>query len=169
MSTTASSFAATGALPAATTVSDPDLPCGDAEVLAELRVPARPERLRLLRAGVAAAAESCGFAGDDLSDVVLAVDEACQNIIRHAYKDRTDGVLLLALLRDPVNLIILVRDYAPSVDVNQVKSRDLNDVRPGGLGVHLMHQVMDECGFLPPPSGKGNLLRMAKHLAKKGG
>ncbi len=168
MSTKTSPKSAAGALPAAPAVSDPDLPCGDAEVLAELRVPARPERLRLLRAGVAAAAESCGFAGDDLCDVVLAVDEACQNVIRHAYKDRTDGVLLVALLRDPANLIILVRDYAPSVDVSAVKSRDLDDVKPGGLGVHLMHQVMDECGFLPPPSGQGNLLRMAKRLVTKG-
>jgi sigma-B regulation protein RsbU (phosphoserine phosphatase) len=144
--------------------ADPDLPCGDAEVLAELRVPARPDRLRLLRAGVTAAAEACGFSGDGLCDIVLAVDEACQNVIRHAYKGESEGALVIALLRDAEHLIVLVRDYAPTVDVGAVKSRALDDIRPGGLGVHLMHEVMDECGFLPPPSGQGNLLRMAKRI-----
>jgi len=49
------------------------------------------------------------------------------------------------------------------VDVEKVCSRDLDDVRPGGLGVHLIDSLMDECGFIDPPEGVGNLFQMKKY------
>lgn len=140
----------------------------DAELLVELRVPSDPDRLRLLRAGVTSAAQLCGFGPDDVCDIVLAVDEACQNVIRHAYKDAPKGDIVVSLLRGDADLVVLIRDFAPPVDVSLVKSRALDDVRPGGLGVHLISEVMDESGFLPPPSGHGNLLRMKKSFTRAG-
>ncbi|MEX2641912.1 MAG: ATP-binding protein [Acetobacterales bacterium] len=140
----------------------------DAELLVELRVPSCPDRLRLVRAGVSAAAQLCGFGSDDVCDIVLAVDEACQNVIRHAYKSAPDGVIVVALLRDRHSMIVLLRDFAPTVDASRIKPRSLDEVRPGGIGVHLINEVMDESGFLPPPSGHGNLLRMAKRFGVTG-
>ena len=46
-----------------------------------------------------------------------------------------------------------------------MKPRDLDDVRPGGLGTHFMAEVMDRVEFLTPPEGGGNLLRMVKRIA----
>ena len=55
-------------------------------------------------------------------------------------------------------------DFADPVDVTQIKSRDLSDVRPGGLGVHLIKSVCDEALFVAPPPGIGNLFKLTKRL-----
>ena len=47
----------------------------------------------------------------------------------------------------------------------KVKPRDLNDIRPGGLGTHFMRETMDEVEFLISPDGGGNLLRMTKQIS----
>ena len=58
-----------------------------------------------------------------------------------------------------------LRDFAPHVPPDCMQPRDLDEVRPGGLGTHFILQVMDEVGFVePPPEGGGNLLRMVKKL-----
>jgi len=63
-------------------------------------------------------------------------------------------------------LVFLLRDFAESIDVSSVKPRDLDDIKPGGLGTHFMREVMDEVQFMPPPADGGNLLRMVKKLPK---
>jgi sigma-B regulation protein RsbU (phosphoserine phosphatase) len=55
-------------------------------------------------------------------------------------------------------------DFAQPVEVAKIRSRPLDEVRPGGLGVHLMRSVMDHVEFLPPPAGIGNLLQMVKRI-----
>ena len=55
-------------------------------------------------------------------------------------------------------------DYAKPVDVEKVKPRDLQDIRPGGLGVHIIREVMDEAEFKKPPEGVGNLLELTKKI-----
>ncbi|MGE5545846.1 MAG: ATP-binding protein [Solirubrobacterales bacterium] len=125
--------------------------------------PARPDRLCDIRKSVAAAAGALGCPSDAIHDVVLAVDEACQNIIRHAYKG-ADGDIRLQIGRDDHNLVIRLIDDAPPVDVAKVCPRPLDELRPGGLGTHLMRSVMDEVAFLPPPPGAGNLLQLIKRI-----
>jgi sigma-B regulation protein RsbU (phosphoserine phosphatase) len=95
---------------------------------------------------------------------VLVVDEACQNVIRHAYKDVDDGEMAINLRRKDESLIILLRDFAKTVDPATIVPRDLEDIRPGGLGTHFINEVMDEVTFLPPPGGYGNLLRLVKRI-----
>lgn len=140
------------------------LAAGDASRVAEVRVPARAECLAIVRATVRATVESlgCNALADD---VVLAVDEACQNVVRHAYGENEDGDLEVHLGHTAHRLVVEVRDFAAPVDPDAVSGRDLEDVEPGGLGVHLIYSVMDEARFLPAPPGVGNLFRMAKHLA----
>jgi sigma-B regulation protein RsbU (phosphoserine phosphatase) len=57
-----------------------------------------------------------------------------------------------------------LRDFAHTVDPNLIKPRDLDDLRPGGLGTHFMQEVMDEVTFMPPPQEGGNLLKMKKRI-----
>ena len=137
----------------------------EAETLLSLTIPSQPDRLKLVRNAVAETARFCGCSEDVGRDIVIAVDEACQNVIRHAYGGSPDGEITLEIrLRDNV-LIIRLRDFAETIDVSTVKPRDLDDLKPGGLGTHFIREVMDEVAFIQPPSGGGNLLRMTKRLS----
>lgn len=127
--------------------------------------PAQPERLCDIRHAVAEAAGSLGCCETVVRDVVLAVDEACQNIIRHAYGGR-DGAIHVQLCRDGANLVVRLIDFAAPVDCARIMPRPLDDVRPGGLGTHFIRAVMDEVAFVPPPPGAGNMLQMIKRVGE---
>jgi sigma-B regulation protein RsbU (phosphoserine phosphatase) len=98
-------------------------------------------------------------------DLVLAIDEACQNVIRHAYGPERSGDAELTIDREADALVFRLTDWAPRTNPTQVHPRDLDDVRPGGLGTHLIREVMDRVEFIDPPPGCGNLLRMVKRIA----
>ena len=137
---------------------------GEDEVLLSLTVPSQADRLKLVRNAVKETAMFCGCDEDMSRDIVIAVDEACQNIIRHAYGGSPHGEIEMKISRHGDELTILLRDFAETIDVSKVKPRDLDDVKPGGLGTHFMREVMDEVEFMPPPGDGGNLLRMMKRL-----
>ena len=132
----------------------------------ERRFPARPERLCDIRHAVAEAAGAMGCPEAVIGDVVLAVDEACQNIIRHAYRGE-DGDIVVRMDAEADQLIVHLIDFAPPVDTAAIHPRPLDEVRPGGLGTHFIRSVMDAIDFLPPPQGAGNLLRMVKHIGER--
>lgn len=134
------------------------------ETVFHLNFPSRPDRLKLVRNAVFDTALLCGCSEAVARDVVLAVDEACQNVIRHAYKGSPDGKVVLDIGQKGGNIFLSLRDYADPVDVSKVKPRDLDDLRPGGLGTHFIREVMDEVAFLTPPDGEGNVLRMVKRI-----
>ncbi len=138
---------------------------GAADGTFERRYPARPETLADIRASVSRAARELGCDDATASDVVLAVDEACQNVIRHAYKGG-EGDVVVHVGREDDLLVIRLMDFAPPSDVAKIRPRRLDDVRPGGLGTHLMRSVMDRVDFLPPPAGIGNLLQMVKRMGE---
>ena len=122
--------------------------------------------LKLIRNAVSETARFCGCDKDVCRDIVIAVDEACQNVIRHAYGGSPNGEIGLEIIRRSDALVFLLRDFAESIDVSSVKPRDLDDIKPGGLGTHFMREVMDDVQFMPPPAAGGNLLRMIKKLPK---
>ncbi len=128
------------------------------------RFPARAEQLKEIRAAVREAALAAGCGEGCAQDMVIAVDEACQNIIRHGYCGDPDGPIELRIERCGATLVFSLFDWAPKVDPAEVRPRDLDDLRPGGLGTHLMRETMDECEFVEPPPGCGNVLRMVKRI-----
>ncbi len=132
------------------------------ETLLELRFPARADRLKLVRGGVRAAARMCGFNDATAQSIVLAVDEACQNVIVHGYKGRPDGEIVLGVFRHRDGILVRLRDFAPPVDPAKIKPRALDDIRPGKLGSHFIHEIMDSVVFRPSPDGTGNLLEMIR-------
>lgn len=139
----------------------------DPALLAHLRVPAEACSLRLIRRVVREAALLAGAADAWADDLVLAVDEACQNVVRHGYAG-APGDIVVTLARTPEGdgVVTEILDFAPPVDPALVRGRDLDDVRPGGLGVHLIEALCEEAGFTSPPEGAGNLFRMVKRFAK---
>ncbi len=134
------------------------------ETLLELRFPARTDRLKLIRGGVRAAARMCGFNDATAQSIVLAVDEACQNVIVHGYKERAGGEIVLGVFRCRDGILVRLRDFAPPVDPTTIKPRALDDIRPGKLGSHFIHEIMDSVEFRPSPDGIGNLLEMIRRM-----
>ena len=132
--------------------------------LCQLNLPGRARSLIMVRRAVEAAASTCGFDKEQTQDIVLAVDEACQNVVRHAYGGRGDGDMVVDLRREHGEFQVLIRDFAAPVDKTKIIPRALDDVRPGGLGIHFIREVMDEMDYLPPPDGQGNLLRLKKTI-----
>jgi len=152
--------------PDGVSVRKSDLPDGSVveELLVQLEIPSQADRLRLVRSAVTHAGEVCDYDSGLIQDMVIAVDEALQNVIRHAYGNRPDGRIRITLSKSPKKFIIHIRDYADSIDPSTVKPRNLEDIRPGGLGTHFIREVMDEVTFLPTPGEVGNLLRMVKQV-----
>lgn len=132
-----------------------------AEVLFELHLPAKPERLSLMRALVQRAVESAGCGPDLSQKLVLAINEACMNVIQHAYQGKAGGYVLKAW-KDGSQLFFRLTDQAAPVDLDNIKSRNLDDLRPGGLGVHFIREIMDDCQMGHLPAGTGNYLEMMK-------
>lgn len=134
------------------------------EPVANLRVPARPDQLRAIRQAVEKAALACGCSAACAHDMVIAVDEACQNVIRHAYGEQASGELVLDIRCLGDRLYFHLVDFAPPVDIAAIKPRDLDELRPGGLGTHFIRECMDEVEFVVPPAGAGNHLKMSKKI-----
>ena len=144
-------------------------PDDDAELLLEVRFIAHANRLKLVRGAIRAAAKMCGFDDRAAQSIVLAVDEACQNIIVHGYGTRADGVVIMCLFRCDGGIIVRLRDFAPQVDPTKIKPRALSDIRPGKLGTHFIREIMDTVEFRPvpeDPEGEGNLLELIKHIGE---
>jgi sigma-B regulation protein RsbU (phosphoserine phosphatase) len=136
----------------------------EGERIVQIRIDSRPETLRLVRTVVGEAAALCGCSENCIRDIVIAVDEACQNVIRHAYGGIPDGEILVDIRREGDRIAFNVIDFADPVDLSKVKPRSLKELRPGGLGIHFISQCMDDARFRAPPDGAGNRLWMVKRI-----
>ena len=86
-------------------------------------------------------------AQDIIMSVCLAVDEATQNIIRHAFPDDMTGTIEVSGYLSDTALHISLLDNAPLIDIEKVKPRELDDVREGGLGTHFIMEITDEANW----------------------
>jgi anti-sigma regulatory factor (Ser/Thr protein kinase) len=136
------------------------------ESLVRLHFGACADRLRMVRCVVQGAAELSGCARSQADELVLAVNEACMNIIEHAYAGDAAGAIVLEVVADGDRLLFRLTDFAPPVDPGKVQPRDLDDLRPGGLGVHFIREVMDTARFVDPPDGAGNVFEMTKTIRR---
>jgi len=134
--------------------------------LVDVSLPAQTGHMKQLRRLVREAAEQAGFSDNDRDDIVLAVDEAFANIIKHAYHFDPDREVRLVVFCTETAMILELHDDAESIDRSAVKSRSLDDISPGGLGVYFIHQIMDETEFIDC-DGKGNILRMVKCIKER--
>ena len=132
----------------------------------QIRIFSQPAHLPVVRSAVEKFCGALGFDSEMAGRIVLAVDEALTNIIRHAYEGRGDQHIDIELsslgAQKPGGLRICLRDYGKGVSASEIKSRDLDRVRPGGLGVHIMNTCMDSVEY--KPSGGGTELTLVKYL-----
>ena len=132
----------------------------------EIRIPSDPRFLKIIRMTVSHLCELLGFSVEEQKSTVLAVDEACTNIIKHAYKGDPEQVIKITFKLLPDGLKVLLRDYGRKADLKQMKSRKLSDVRPGGIGIHLIKSVMDVVKY-DNTLEQGNELTLIKYLRQK--
>jgi serine/threonine-protein kinase RsbW len=126
----------------------------------------QPRFLAPARAMLASLAQRLGFPDSHCGQISLAIDEAISNVIKHGYDRRPDGRIWISAwhLEAPrAGLRIEVDDLARQVEPETIRSRDLEDIRPGGLGVHIIKEVMDECRY-EKRAGGGMKLTMVKYI-----
>ena len=136
----------------------------------QLHVPSSTENLSMIREFVGRVGERAGMDSTELTKLELAVDEACANVIEHAYgSDHTHEVTVKATVDGEAVQIEIVdtgRCFDPSA-VEQVNLDQLISQRKsGGLGMRLIRSLMDEVQYHIVP-GQKNELRMVKRLKKK--
>jgi sigma-B regulation protein RsbU (phosphoserine phosphatase) len=132
--------------------------------LLDVEFPARAMHLKETRGAVREALSAAGCDDDVAGDVVIAIDEACQNIIRHAYGGDSDQTIRLRLRLDGMEIVVELEDRAAAVDARKIAPRKIEDLRPGGLGTYFMREIMDSVAYNAVPSGRGNLLTMRKTI-----
>ena len=132
--------------------------------LLRIRFQAQASKLAEVRAAVQRVLNGAGVASRDVARMVLAIDEACANVIRHAYHNCGEGQIDLSIECHRGALRFRLRDRAPAVDPGCIKPRDLSDCRPGGLGINIIDETMDRWRVRPLKSRRGNVLTMCRKL-----
>ena len=128
--------------------------------------PGRFESLEKISEFIQKVARSASLNERDVYAVQLAVDEACTNIIEHAYHGEGVGDITCTcdILRDGIKVVLLDRasPFHPEAMSEPVLNVPLEEVKPRGLGIFLMRKMMDDVRFEQSPGG-GNRLTMIKH------
>ena len=137
-----------------------------------LEIASDPRLLRIVRDLVRSYLLEAGFARERVDEVVLGVDEACTNAIRHACAGKPDSTFCITFRTAEDWLEIQLEDSGePASPESFVPGErptppDASKLRPGGLGVHLIHEVFDHVEFCPGTT-KGNCVTMKLRLPKK--
>ena len=131
-----------------------------------------PKWLSVVRGAVERLSKTLGFPEMQCRSITRAVDEAISNIVRHSYGNRLDQPIAMYFRRTQrqsegevqQGLEILLCDRGPEVDASKLHGRPLDEIRPGGLGLHLIRQAMDTVEYTR--KGPINRLRLVKYLAR---
>jgi serine/threonine-protein kinase RsbW len=127
------------------------------------------ERLAEISEFIDRAARACGLNEDQSYDVQVAVDEACTNVINHAYRGRKDGRIAVTCEKKSSEFIVTIQDWGKRFDPKLVatpKTGDpLNRRKIGGLGLFFMQKMMDRVHF-SSSQDHSNILVMVKKIKK---
>jgi anti-sigma regulatory factor (Ser/Thr protein kinase) len=138
--------------------------------LLKLELRSHPALLCVIRGALGPLMEMLEFSDEHVREIIRAVDEAVANIMRHSYSGRLDQpieVYCNRLHRESNGQIeqaieILLFDCGPAVDTTKLCARPLEEVRPGGLGLHIIRGSMDTIEY--KRAGRLNRLRLVKYV-----
>jgi serine/threonine-protein kinase RsbW len=134
------------------------------DTLQTIIYPGRFDSLASIGEFVAQAAEQAGLDAQAVYAVQMAVDEACTNIIEHAYGGEGRGAIECACRVGDEGLTVILRDQGRPFDPGSISHPDLcaslEDRKESGLGLYFMRCLMDEVRFEFTDSG--NVLTMVK-------
>ena len=145
-------------------------PPANDEFLLKLELHSDPKLLSVVRGALERLTEVLGFSPPERRSVTRAVDEALTNIMRHCYGGQLDKPIEIHCLRLPQatssphggGLQIVLCDHGPEVDPTKLRGRRLDEIKPGGLGLHFIRQSMDRVEY--QRTGNTNQFRMVKYL-----
>jgi anti-sigma regulatory factor (Ser/Thr protein kinase) len=120
--------------------------------------------LALARAFVEAACEAAGCDEKTTHAIVMAVDEATNNVMRHAHRNHPEKSIEIQCLSGPDGFEVRLLDEGEPFDIAAVPHLDPSELRVGGRGVFLMRALMDELSC-QPRGARGNTLRMVKRCS----
>ena len=133
----------------------------------ELRINSSTDNLSEVREFILASWISYGHNAKEGLKVALSVDEACTNIIKHAYHNSSDGVIKIAVDNQKTKFVIKVTDSGSHFNPNEVPEPNIperqKNRRGGGLGMFLMKKLMDEVRY--KGNGESNQLILVKYLS----
>lgn len=134
-----------------------------------LKIDSKTDQLVAVREFVSRAALATGFNEEDVSKIALAVDEACTNVIKHAYRYDTKKKIEVIVETGNGEFEVSIVDTGKQFNPNGVKTPDMKEYfskyRRGGLGVYLMKSLMDKVEYDIEP-GKRNQVRLTKHIPR---
>lgn len=134
-----------------------------------LHIPSSTENLALIREFVCLVGGQAGLNESEVANIELAVDEACANVIEHAYGHDVSKEVIVRASFDDSELSILVEDSGRGFDPDSVVQEGLDDLiskhKSGGLGLRLIQKLMDEVHYEISPGAKNQLI-MKKRLRK---
>lgn len=126
-----------------------------------LTIPSHPKYLYVVRSALYPILTDAGFNRKDARRIILAVDEACSNIIKHAYAGDTTKTITMTVTDDSDRFTVRLRDYGRKTDPMKIVPRDLADIRPGGLGTVFIGTAFDSVTY-DTDQEEGTLLTLAK-------
>jgi serine/threonine-protein kinase RsbW len=127
-----------------------------------LTIPAKPEYITLCRLALTGISRFRRLSEETLSDLKLAITEACSNSVRHAYADGHGSVEIRYELH-PDRLVIEVADDGEGFDPHSAATGE-DDIAEGGLGIAIIRSVADDLEIGPGSGGRGSRLRFVKRL-----
>ena len=133
-----------------------------------LTVPGDLRSLSIVRGMIDAVCKLAGYDEQTRYEIVLAVHEACSNVITHAYGGLQQLPITLECSVSDAGLEVRLRDEGRKFDIDAVPELDPTEVRSGGRGVFLIRRYLDDVSSTVSPDG-GNELRMFKRTARSAG
>ncbi|ADU28633.1 anti-sigma B factor RsbW [Evansella cellulosilytica] len=138
----------------------------------QMKIPAKPEYVGVVRLTVSGIANRIGCSYDDIEDIKIAVAEACTNVVEHAYKDTaSDPTILFSCSIFEDRLELAITDRGGEVDVSKFQNgkgpvnadQPVGDLKEGGLGLFLIETLMDKVEI---SSTSGVTIVMTKFLQR---
>jgi serine/threonine-protein kinase RsbW len=133
----------------------------------EIVVKSTTDNLAMIREFIKNTTTEVGISDEIIDKIILAVDEACTNIIKHAYKYSPEGQIYIATRFADSKFTIAITDEGQHFDPDKIPVPDLNEYykqkRIGGLGMFLIKKLMDEVNY-STLSGNKNRVVLVKYL-----
>lgn len=124
-------------------------------------VPSSPKYLRLIRTFVAAITQMSGLSEGSIDEVILAVDEACTNVIRHAYNNDFKKEIIVRFIDSNDRFEVIIEDSGKPAHLDCFKPVS-PEGRRGGYGLHLIRRAFDELTYNETDRNKLTLMRYKK-------
>ncbi|MRG87212.1 anti-sigma B factor RsbW [Salinibacillus xinjiangensis] len=139
----------------------------------ELKIPAKPEYVGIVRLTISGIANRLGFSFEEIEDLKVAVSEAITNTVQHAYREVEDGEVTVGFGLYYDRLETMVSDRGGSFDLSNIKQKigpyqpdeSIESLKEGGFGLFLIEELMDKVEI---NNDYGVIVIMTKYLHKNG-